>query len=46
MKDYFFNRIDETFILFVNLWISPCQILPTTENRWRHYKQSTHMVAW
>jgi len=37
------NRLKE---LFVNLLISPCQILPTAENRWRHCKQSTHMVAW
>jgi len=46
VKYCFFNRLEETFKLFVNLLISPCQILPTAENRWRHCEQSTHMVAW
>jgi len=46
MKYCFFNRLEETFKLFVNLLISPCQILPTAENRWRHCEQSTHVVAW
>jgi len=41
-----FHRIEETFKLVVNLLISPGQNLPTTENRWRHCNQSTHMVAW
>jgi len=46
MKYCFFNRLNETFKLSVNLLISPCQILPTAENRWRYCEQSTHMVAW
>jgi len=41
----FFNPVEETFKLSVNL-ISPSQILPTAENRWRLCEQSTHMVAW
>jgi len=45
MKYCFFNRLrKQTFKLSVNLVISPCQILPTTENRWHHYEHSTHMV--
>ena len=41
----FFNRWEETFKLFVNLLISPCQILPTAKNRWDHCKQSTYMLV-
>jgi len=46
VKYCFFNRLEETFQLFVNLLIFPCQILSTSENRWHHCEQSTHMVAW
>jgi len=46
MKYYFFNPVEETYKLSVNLLMSPCQILPTAENRWRHCKQSTYMVVW
>jgi len=35
------NLLEETFKPFVNFMISPCQILPTAEIRWRHCKQST-----
>ena len=31
VKYCFFNHLEETFKLFVNLLISPCQILPTAE---------------
>jgi len=46
MKYCFFNPVEETFKLSVNLLISPCQILPTAKIRWLHCGQSTHMVAW
>jgi len=46
VKYCFFNRLEETFNLFVNLLISPCQILSTAEKRWCHCQQSTNMVAW
>ena len=46
MKYCFFNRLEETFKLFVNLLICPCQFLPTAEHRWRHCKHRAHMVAW
>jgi len=36
------NRLEETFKLFVDLLISPFQILPTAANRWCHCKQSTY----
>jgi len=43
MKYYFFNPVEETYKLSVNLLISPCQILPTAENS--HCEHSTYMVA-
>jgi len=46
VKYCFFNPVEETFKLSINLLISPWQILPTAETRWRHCEQSIHMVAW
>ena len=43
VKYCFFNRSGETIILFVNLLISPCQFLPTAENRWLNQMHGKYM---
>ena len=46
VKYCFFNCLEETFKLFVNLLISPCQFLPTAENRCHHCTYMVDLYLW